>query len=315
MNISSVLYVAVRLAGPIMLVAMGGLMARKVNIFNLALEGFMLVACFASILGAHLCNNTWWGMLFGVIASVIFILIYAVFILELKVQPIICAIAVITVVSGLTRFLVRPVFGTSGRFELSSSLAVPTFSADWLKNIPIVGPILNGQSILILFALICPVILYYVLYKTGLGLKIRAVGLDEEAAMAAGIHVKKIKYIALILNGIFCGLGGAQLALSVYMFNINMTDGRGFIGLASVTLAGGRPILAGLAALLFGFAEAVQLNLSKYGVSSYLLEMIPYVMAIVAAILPFLVQVIANKTKRGISEKKIISRYYKNLET
>lgn len=313
MNILSTLSVAIRLTGPILLVAMGGIMAMKVNIFNLGLEGFMLVSCFASICGAHFLNSVWGGILFGVMAGVTFVMIYAIFIFELKADSIICAIAVILVASGLTRFLVKPIFGTSGRFQLPQSLAMPTLNAGWLGSIPIIGPILNGQSILTLFALFCPLILYFLLYKTNLGLNIRAVGLNEEAAVSAGIHTKRVKYFALFLNGILCGLGGAQLALSVYMFNADMTDGRGFIALSSGVLAGGNPILTGLAALLFGFAETIEMALAKYGISPYLLKMLPYALAAIAAVLPYASRKVTNKIRRSNSEKSMISEYYKKL--
>lgn len=315
MTFTSVMTVALRLAGPILLIAMGGLMAEKVGIFNLALEGFALVSCFATILGAYLSNSPFIGILTGIAVSVLFILLYAVLILELRVDTVICAIAIITVASGITRFLVKPVFGTSGRYELPASLAMPVVRADWLGAVPVIGPILNGQSVLILLALLCPFLLYYVLYWTGFGMRVRAVGLDEEAAQAAGIHVKKTKYLALLLNGIFCGLGGAQLALSVYMFNIDMTDGRGYIALASVTMAGGHPLFTALVTILFGLAEAVEMNLSKYAISSYLLEMIPYFMAIIAAVLPYLLRKVIYRVRRKHAIKRLIGAYEEQRKT
>ena len=312
MNIVSILQVAVRLAGPILLVAMGGLLAQKANIFNLALEGFMLVSCFTSVLGAYLLHDPWWGILFGMLASVLFILVYAVFILELRADPVICAIAIITLASGITRFLCEPVFGKSGRFELPASMAVPAVELGWLGRIPVLGTILNGQSVLIYVALIAPFVLHFVIYRTNFGLSLRAVGLNEEAAQAAGIRVKAVKYTALLLNGVFCGLGGAQLALSVYMFNMDMTDGRGFIALAAVVLANGQPLLVFLAAMLFGIADSIKVSLSKYAVSSYLLQTIPYLMAILAAVLPFLIRRAANSMKQKNAQKRLIGAYYED---
>lgn len=311
MNLVSVLQVALRMAGPILLVAMGCVFAMKANIFNLGLEGFMLAASFAAVWGADRTGSCWMGVLFAVLVAVIYILIYAVFILELKADPVICAIAVITLASGMTRFLCKPVFGTSGRYSLPSSLALPIYNLPWLEKIPIIGPILNNQSVLILVALIAPFIIHFVLYRTDFGLKLRAVGLNEEAAQSAGISVKRTKYTALIINGVFCGLGGALLALSVYMFNIDMTDGRGYMALASCVLANGQPLLVLLATLLFGFAESIQVSLSKYEISSYLLEMIPYAMAILAAVLPYVVRGIRGKIRQKRSQIDRISAYYK----
>lgn len=311
MNLVSVLQVALRMAGPILLVAMGCVFAMKVNIFNLGLEGFMLAASFAAIWGTYKTGNCWWGVLFAILVAVIYILIYAVFILELKADPVICAIAVITLASGMTRFLCKPIFGTSGRFSLDASLALPVYDLPWLTKIPFIGPILNNQSVMILVAIVVPLIIHFVLYRTDFGLKIRSVGLNEEAAQAAGINVKRIKYIALAINGVFCGLGGALLALSVYMFNIDMTDGRGYMALASCVLANGQPLLVLLATLLFGFAESIQVSLSKYEISSYLLEMIPYGMAILAAVLPYVVRGVRGKILQKRSQVERIRTYYK----
>lgn len=312
MNLISILQVALRMTGPILLVAMGCIFAMRANIFNLGLEGFMLAASFAAVWGAYITNNCWLGVLFAIIVAVIYIAIYAVFILELKADPVICAIAVITLASGMTRFLCKPVFGSSGRFSLPSSLAIPTYNLPWLSKIPFIGPILNNQSVLILLAIIAPFVIQFIIYRTRFGLKLRAVGLNEEAAQAAGINVKRVKYTALLINGVFCGLGGALLALSVYMFNIDMTDGRGYMALASCVLANGQPLLVLLATLMFGFAESIQVSLSKYEISSYLLEMIPYAMAILAAVLPYVVRNIRGRIRQKRSQIDRISAYYKN---
>lgn len=311
MDIVSILTVALRHAGPILLVAMGGLLAVKVDIFNLALEGFMLIGAFASIVGAYCTNHVWIGVLCGVAASTAMIAVYAVFIIELKVQPVICAISIITLSSGLTRYLLNPIFGVSGRYVLSSSLAMPTIHLGWMAKIPFFGPILDNHSILVYFALILPFVLNFVINKTKIGLDIRAVGLNEEAAVSAGIHVRKIKYFALILNGILCGLGGAELALSVYMFNVGMTNGRGYTALAAITLSGGHPLLSLATCLLFGFSESLVVSLSGTGVSSYLLGMLPYLLALLAALMPQMVRLFVNYAKRKKAQAKIISEYYR----
>ena len=312
MNIITILTVAIRHAGPVLLVAMGGLLASKVNIFNLALEGFMLIGAFASIVGAYYTGNVWMGVLCGALASTVMIIIYAVFIIELEVQPVVCAISIITLASGLTRYLLNPIFGVSGRYVLSSDLSMPVVHMGWLKAIPGAGQILNGHSLLVYFALLLPFAIHFVLGRTRYGLDVRAVGLNEEAAVSAGIHVRKIKYSALIINGILCGLGGAELALSVYMFNVGMTNGRGYTALAAITLAGGSPLLSLITCLLFGFAESLVVSLSGTGISSYLLGMLPYILALLAAVMPQAIRLCAHYIKRKRSEAAIISAYYQD---
>ncbi len=312
MDIVTILTVAVRHAGPVLLVAMGGLLASRVNIFNLALEGFMLIGAFSSIVGAFYTGNVWLGVLFGVLASTLMIIIYAVFIIELEVQPVVCAISIITLASGLTRYLLNPVFGVSGRYVLSSELAMPVVHMNWLEAIPVAGQILNNHSLLVYFALVLPFVLAFVINKTKYGLDIRAVGMNEEAAVSAGIHVRKVKYSALMINGILCGLGGAELALSVYMFNVGMTNGRGYTALAAITLAGCNPLLSLITCLLFGFAESLVVSLSGVGFSSYLLGMLPYALALVAAVAPQVARRCIHFIKRKKSETEMISEYYRN---
>lgn len=306
MDIISVLSVAVRHAGPILLVAMGGLLAMKANVFNLALEGFMLIGCFASVVGAYFFNNVWLGVVCGVLASTALITVYALFIIELKVQPVICAISIITLTSGLTRYLLNPIFGVSGRYVLSSSLALPVIDMPWLEKVPVLGPILNGQSLLVYLSLLLPFVMYFVLYRTVFGLNLRAVGLNEEAAVATGIHAKRIKYTALITNGVLCGLGGATLALSVYMFNVGMTNGRGYTALAAIVLAGNHPLWTLASCLLFGFAESLVISLSTSGISSYLLGMLPYLLALIAALLPQIVGLSLHSVRRKKAERKFV---------
>lgn len=310
MDIISILTVAVQHAGPILLVAMGGLLAVKANVFNLALEGFMLIGAFASIVGAFYFNNVWVGVLCGVFASTLLIMIYAVFIIELNVQPIICAISIITLSSGLTRYLLNPIFGVSGRYVIDSELAMPTIRIGFLSHIPFLGSILDDHSILIYFSLIIPFVISYVLRKTKYGLNLRATGLNEEAAFSAGINVKSAKYTALLINGILCGLGGAQLALSVYMFNVNMTNGRGYTALAAIILANSSPILCFLSCLLFGLAESLVISLSTTGISSYLLGMLPYAMALIAAVLPQFIRICRNRMKQKEAQKSVLAAYY-----
>ena len=121
-------------------------------------------------------------------------------------------------VTGLTRYLLKPIFNTSGRFVMPSALALPTIHIGLLDGFA-AGEVLNDKSSLVYLSLLLPFILYFVLFHTEFGLNMRITGLNEEAALAAGVNTKKVKYTALLLNGALCGLAGAELALSVYMFN------------------------------------------------------------------------------------------------
>ena len=226
------------------------------------------------------------GIILAVLSSTVLIMIYAVFILELNVKPIICAISIITLSSGLTRYLLNPFFGVSGRYVLSSEYALPKIELGPLEKIPFISEVLSDHSILVYLSFVFALVCHFVLKKTKFGLNLKATGLNKDAAVAAGINVKKIKYQALFINGVLCGLGGAELALSVHMFNVGMTNGRGYTALAAIILSNSSPLVCILASMLFGLAESLVITFSTVGVSSYLLGMLPYVLALLAAILP-----------------------------
>ena len=305
MDLNELLNLAIRLAAPIILVAIGGLFALKVNIFNIALDGIMLMGCFGSITGAFLFSDPYIGVLGGVAFSLILTLIYAVLVLEFDVDPIICALGVIVVSSGLTRYLLIPIFNSTGRYILPSSLALQTVRSPLLAKIPYVGSMLNNHSFLVYFSLVAPFLVYFLLYKTNIGLSMRAVGLNAEAAVADGINIKRIRYFALVLTGIFCGLGGAQLALSLNMFNVGMSGGRGWVALAALILSGSKPILAFLVSLMFGFANGLVLVLSGEGFPPQILNMLPYALALLIAVVPPLINYIQKKVRLHELRKSI----------
>ena len=305
-GIEQLLNLSLRLAAPVILICLGGLFSIKVNIFNLALEAFALFGCFAAVVGTYFTQSVAGGILFAVFITMVSVLVYAFFVFELDVDPIICALAFITISSGLTRYLLIPIFNASGRFILPSELALPTLHFSWLEHVPVIGPILNDHSILVYLALIFPFLIHVFLYRTSLGLSIRAIGKNVDAAASAGIGIKRIRYFALLFNGLFCGLAGAQLALSLNMFNVGMTDGRGFTAIAVLVLTGSEPILALLACLMFGFSDALVLTLSGRGYPVQILSMLPYVLALIVVIAPLLTKNCMKQLKKRAAEKKLI---------
>lgn len=307
MDVNQLLSLSIRLAAPILLVAIGGLFSLRVNIFNIALEGLMLVGCFGSIVGAYLFNDPFYGILVGVVFSLVMTSIYSVLVLEFEVNPIICALAIITVSSGLTRYLLIPIFNSSGRYILPSSLALQTIHTPFLEKIPVIGPMLNDHSFLVYIAFILPFVVHILLYKTNIGLSMRAVGLNAEAATADGINVKRVRYFALAVTGIMCGLAGSQLALSLYMFNVGMSGGRGFIALAALILTGSEPIPTFLACLMFGFSQSLVLIFSGEGYPVHILNMLPYFLALAVAIIPPLVRIIQKKVRWFETKKRIMA--------
>ncbi len=305
MNITQLLSMMVRLMVPTLLVALGGIFSFRIKVFPLGLEGYMLAGCFLAIAGTHVFQNPYMGMLFAAVSITLLALIFAFFVIELSVNPVICAFAINTIVNGLTRFLMIPVFETSGRVYLDSAIAIPKLQIPIIKDIPIVSDIFNGHSILVYVALLLPFLVHYIYYKSNYGLSLRATGVSEEAATAAGVSVRRVKYTALMTTGFLAGLGGAQLALAANLFNVGMTDGRGFTALAAIVLSAGEPLRALLGCLLFGLCDALVLNYSSEGIPIQFLSMLPYILAILFAVLPPIIRKISERAAFGNRKKRI----------
>ena len=186
-------------------------------------------------------------------------------------------------------------------------MSLPALHFGLLDHLGTLGAILNDQGALVYLALLMPFVVHIVFYKTRFGLTLRSVGLNEEAARSAGLNVRATQYICLALCGIFCGLAGAQLALSLNMFSVVMTDGRGYTALAVLIMADSRPILSMLACFMFGISDAVVLVLSGTGYNAQILDMLPYVLALLVAVLPLLIRTIARKVKRSRVESSIFN--------
>lgn len=307
MNIINLLSSALRLTTPVLLITMGGLFSLKCNIFNLAIDGFTLVSCFASIVGAYLTNSVFLGAVIGTSAAIIFCLIYGAFVYELNVDPVICAIAFISICSGLTRYLLNPIFNSSGRVIISNELKLQPIHIAFLDNFPLLSQVLNDKTVFVYFSYIAPILIWILLYKTRYGLNIRSVGFSEEVANSAGINVKFTRYSALAFTGFFCGLAGAQLSLSLNMFNVGMTDSRGYTALAVLIMTDSAPILSMLACLMFGLSDALVLQLSGTGYNAQLLEALPYIVALCIVIVPIAIKRTAENLKRKTTARKIIN--------
>ena len=204
------------------------------------------------------------------------------FALKLKTDIILAGIAVNMLGNGGTVFVMFLVSGDRGYSANLASKVMPTVNIPILQDIPILGKILSGHNILTYFAFICVLLVWILLYKTPMGLQIRAVGESPNAADSVGVSVNRIKYIALGLSGALAGMGGAFMSMG-YMssFNTNMTAGRGFIALAAEAMGRAEPIGTMLTSLLFGFADALANNMQSLGLPQELVAMTPYVFTVV----------------------------------
>ncbi|QFU93727.1 ABC transporter permease [Amycolatopsis sp. YIM 10] len=258
-----------RAVTPILFAALAGALCQRAGVFNISLEGTMLVGCFAAVAGSWFTGNPWLGVVAAVLASAAYSLILAIGSVALGGDPIVLSIAMNLLAVGLTSFLLRTVFGTTG-----------SFSDPGLRGL---DPVLFGHSPLVYAAWVAVAVLAFLLYRTTWGLKVRGIGENAEAAANLGVNVARERYRVIIAGGALCGLGGAQLALgNVTLFSENMTAGRGWIAVVAVMLGMAAPVGVLLAALLFGLAEGLGFRLQGLGLPQQATDAAPYVVTLLA---------------------------------
>ena len=287
-------FAVIRSTTPILLTTLGAMIAARAGARNIALEGTMLTAAFVGVAASHFTQSAFVGLLFAVISGIILSNIIAYFALKLKSNIIISGISLNLMASGMTVFGLYLLTGDKGASTSLNSLALPNVNIPIIENIPVIGKIISGHNILTYVALIL-VLLVYIMFKyTQLGLRIKAVGESPEAAESVGISVNKVKYIALTMSGALAALGGAFLSMGyVTLFSAGMTSGRGYIALATQSMAGANPVVGLLTSGLFGFAESMSNYLQGINLPIEFIQMLPYL-----AIVVIYVVYCANKTKQ-----------------
>ena len=266
----ALIWSTIRLSTPLILAALGGLYSERSGVINIALEGMMLAGAFTAAAVTHAAGNPFVGLLAGMGAGLLIAAIHAVACIRYRADQVVTGTAINILMIGMPPFL-------SGAFFLSSG-STPQIAKDHLIPwIPIV----------IAFALVP--ITWYVLYKTPFGLRLRSVGENPEAADAAGVRVAKMRYAGVLLSGVLAGIGGAYLSIGQSsLFTRNMTSGRGFIALAALIFGKWRPVQTMLACLLFGFTEAITIQMqgvvklpSGEDIPIQFIQMVPYVLTII----------------------------------
>lgn len=296
------LHTALRLAAPYLLIALGGLLCHKSGVFNLALEGFATFGCFAAVAGAQLTGNVFLAIIVAMCLTAVMGIIFSFFVLEMKVNAMVASLALNLIGEGLSRYLLSTVFKISGRLVLDSSLELPVLDIPLLNKIPILSDVFNNLTSLTYVAILLALLMHFVLYRTKFGFHVRIVGLNETAAESAGVNVKRVRHLGSLIGGAICGLAGAQLALSIRMFNIGMVSNRGWTAVVILMMANSRPIPTALLSILFGAADTLVMKLSGQTVSSQILATIPYVLAFIITIIPLVTKrlSIARKKKNAL---------------
>lgn len=279
-------YSILRVTTPILFAALGALISDKAGVINIALEGIMLISALTGVIFSALTGSAWMGLLAAIVIGALIGIVLAYFSLNLRTDIILAGIALNLMAGGGTIFFLYLVAKDKGISTSLKSRVLPKLTIPLINKIPVLGPILSGHNVLTYVSLIAVIAVSYFLYKTPLGLRIRSVGENPDAAASVGVNVIKIKYIALTLSGVFAGLGGAYMSMGyVSWFSKNMTAGRGFIALAAEAMGAGTPIGTFLTSLLFGFADSLSNSLQSLKIPAEFVQMIPYVATIVGLVI------------------------------
>jgi len=285
-----------RLATPLLLACLAGLYSERAGIFDIGLEGKMLMAAMASASVAFFTGSAWLGALAGIGGAMLFALVHGLASITFRGNQLISGVALNFVASGITVLIAQALFGQGGRTAALegdarfSPIELPF--AEALSGVPVLGPfyaeVISGHSALVYVALLLVPLSWWVLYRTRFGLRLRAVGENPAAVDTAGVSVKGLRFSAVIVTGVLCGLAGAYMASGLQAgFGREMTAGRGYIALAALIFAKWRPWAALWACLLFGFFQALALRPdvvegvvgAKVPVSA--LDALPYVLTVI----------------------------------
>jgi ABC-type uncharacterized transport system permease subunit len=283
---ASVAAATLRLAAPIALAALGGVVTERSGVTNIALEASMLVGAFFGVVAAERTGNVWIALAVALLAGTLVALLHAYTSITLRSDQIVSGMALNILALGLTTYLDYQMYGTTG--TPADLPGIPDVRIGALDGVPYVGGAIASQNLMVWVMALLVILLQIFLFRTVAGLRLRAVGEHPRAAETVGIDVRRIRYAAVLASGALAALGGAYLSLGVaHSFTDGMTGGRGFIGLAAMIFGRWTPVGALAASLVFGYGNALSTSLQGAVIGDtkvpvQLLGTLPYVLTILA---------------------------------
>ena len=285
-------YVAIlRMTTPLLLAAIGGLVAEKAGLVTFSMEGMMLMGTVGGVIGSGLTENVWMGVLLAMVFGILMGLAYAVMAVSVGAHQIVTCVALNMGAAGLSAVLFALVFagGAGGVIEeVVQVQGLKLWKIPLLGDIPVIGPIFFNHYPLVYFAFLMVPVIWFLLYRTTWGLKIRAVGEHPHAADTVGINVIRVRYMSLVITGALAGLAGAFLSVgALNNWQENMTSGRGFIAYTAIVFGKWEPIGVFLGTLLFGLADALQLRMQTLNINIPYQFMVafPYAVTLIVLVL------------------------------
>lgn len=305
MNISSVFNITLLRATvvsttPILFAALAAVISQNANILNVGVEGIMLSSAFAAITVSYKTGSWILGVIVAVIVGIIIALILGVAHLKFKADVFAVGIVINILSISATRFLMRTILDSVGRFSSPDVVAIPKIKLSFLSTNPTIDTLFNNYNMFELLSIVLVAVVWYMLYKTIWGIRVRGSGYHSEATVTAGINPYYKKMQAMVVSGVIAGLGGAYMSLGyMVVFVENMVNGRGFMGVAAMFFGMASPILSAIGCFLFGFANALGARLQQFGVYPQFIQMIPYLITVIVYALSMYVQLSVKRKEKA----------------
>ncbi len=301
----TLIHATIRASTPILFAALSAIITQQADILNVGVEGIMLSGAFIAVAVSFYSGSWILALLAAIIVGLIIAAIIGVAHLKYNADVFAVGTVINMLALALTRFFLNSVLKVSGSFYSDKIVPIPNIKIGFLQNNKVLNSIFNNYSLFEIVGIAMVFALWYVLYKTVWGLRLRSVGLNPMAAETAGLNVFKSKFQVILLSGIFGGIAGAHLSLGYSnLFVENMTNGRGFMGVAAMFFGGGNPIFAWIGSLIFGLADSIGSRLQAYGLPSQFILMIPYVATIAVLTVSLASRIRAeNKQKSSLNNQ------------
>lgn len=278
-DIISLLSATLRLTTPIAFAALGSVTMELSGINALATEGIMLSGAFGAVIGSWLFGNPWIGVLFAMLFSIVVALIRSYLCIEHQANHTVSGVGLNLLVSGFTAMMLKIIWNMDGKSDVVNNLE--DWTIPFIENIPLIGDVFGKQNPIIYLLFPTLFLIWFLINKTSFGLRIKTAGEHPGVLSSLGLSVSKYRYLATILGAALIGIGGAYLSISqLSFFSRDMTSGRGFMALAATVFGRWSPLGAFGGALLFGFADAMQMRLQSLVTYTQFIQMIPYILTV-----------------------------------
>lgn len=292
----------IRSTTPVLLAALGSLVCSRSGVFNIALEGQMLVASFTSILVNYYTGNVFLSVTAGVLSGVFIGMIVALLQVKYNAADMVIGTSINLLVGALTSILLSIFLGVRGSYSSPDLVSLKKIKIPIINSIPIIGRIFENLTVIDYMAYVLAILIFIYLFRTISGFRVLSVGVNKDAAESLGINGTRVRMSMVILSGALCGLGGVALSMGqVILFTENMTAGRGFIAMASASMGMNHPIYVIVSSLFFGFSQAIGATMQNL-IPSQLTMTIPYIATIVA------LAIFSNKNRKQRFMQKDIKK-------